>query len=142
MASFLFTTYLDSRLDEVPSVDLDASTIKARLVNVATDNANLTGAGPAAAIDFIDDVTEYLATTDPTLANKTTTAGVFDNTADLTNSSVAIDGAKDADGVVIYKDTGSEATSPVICFCEFATAVTPNGGDIETAFSGSGIFSL
>ena len=135
MASGMFTTYLDSRLDEVPSVDLDANTIKARLFSTDDYTANLT------TDDFIDDVTAYATTTDQTLGSKTTVAGVFD-AADVTNASLSQDGTKDAHGVVIYKDTGTESTSPVICKCDFATAVTPNGGDVVTAFHGSGIFSL
>ena len=36
------------------------------------------------------------------------------------------------EAIVIYKDTGSEATSPLIAYIDTATGlpITPNGGDI------------
>ena len=136
MASGLYTTYKQSCLSYSPSTDIDTDTIKARLVNTGTDYTY------SAAHDFIDDATAYSGTTDQTLSNKTVTGGVFDNTAVITFSAVAIDGAKDADAVVIYKDTGTATTSPVIAFLEFAAAVTPNGGDIEVDWNASGLFAL
>jgi len=136
MASAIYPTYKESRLAESPSIDVVNDTIKARIVNIGTDYTY------AAGHDFIDDVTAYSGTTDQTLANKTVTDGVLDNTADLTFSSVAIDGAKDVEAVVIFKDTGTPATSPVLSYNEFAVAKTPNGGDITVQFHASGIFAL
>lgn len=136
MASGLYTSFKEALLTQNPSIDLDTDTIKARLYSSSDYTVNL------GTHDFINDVTAYSGTTDQTLSNKTTTSGTFDNTADLTFSSVAIDGTKDATGVVLYKDTGTASTSPVICNLEFATAVTPNGGDITVAFNASGCFAL
>ena len=136
MASAIYPTFKEALLSQDPSVDLDTDTIKARLVNISDDYTY------SAAHDFADDVTEYSGTTDQTLSNKTVTSGVFDNTAVLTFSAVDIDGAKDAEAVVIYKDTGTESTSSVICYLEFAAAVTPNGGDIEVDWNASGLFAL
>jgi hypothetical protein len=63
-----------------------------------------------------------------TLTSKSTTGGAAD-AADCTFTSVS--GAT-IEALVIYKDTGSEATSPVIAYIDTATGlpITPNGGDI------------
>ena len=62
-----------------------------------------------------------------TLTAKATTGGAAD-AADCTFSSVS--GAT-INAIVIYKDTGSEATSPLIAYIDTATGlpITPNGGD-------------
>lgn len=77
-----------------------------------------------------------------TLASKTATAGVCD-AADLTFSTVS--GAS-IEAIVIYKDTGSSATSPLIAYIDTATglALTPNGGDITVQWDNgtSRIFKL
>ncbi len=63
------------------------------------------------------------------LASKTSTLGVLD-AADVTFSAVSAGAALDA--IVIFKDTGSDATSPLVLIACTATGlpVTPNGGDI------------
>lgn len=63
-----------------------------------------------------------------TLTSKSTTGGAAD-AADCTFTSVS--GAT-IEALVIYRDTGSEATSPVIAYIDTATGlpITPNGGDI------------
>lgn len=63
-----------------------------------------------------------------TLTAKATTGGAAD-AADCTFTSVW--GAS-IEAIVIYKDSGSEATSPLIAFIDTATGlpITPNGGDI------------
>lgn len=63
-----------------------------------------------------------------TLTSKATTGGAAD-AADVTFTSVS--GAS-IEMIVIYKDTGTEATSPLIAMIDTATGlpITPNGGDI------------
>ena len=63
-----------------------------------------------------------------TLTAKATTSGAAD-AADCTFTSVS--GAT-INAIVIYKDTGTEATSPLIAYIDTATGlpITPNGGDI------------
>ena len=67
--------------------------------------------------------------TSPNLTGKSTTAGVAD-AADVTFSAVS---GSPIVAMVIYKDTGSAATSPLIAFIDTATglSLTPNGSDIE-----------
>lgn len=135
MASALYPLFKQKLLSGDNAIDFDADTIKIRLVNTGTDYTYST------LHDFIDDVAAYSGTTDQTLGSKTLTNGVFD-AADAVFSSVAIDGAKNVDAIVVYKDTGTPATSPVIAYLEFSAAKTPNGGDIDIAFNASGLFAL
>ncbi len=77
-----------------------------------------------------------------TLGAKTTVDGVFDNTADITFTAVAIDGVKDVDAIVHYKASGVITTDPLICLHDGFAAVTPNGGDIVVQYHVNGIFGL
>lgn len=63
-----------------------------------------------------------------TLTSKATTGGAAD-AADVTFTSVT--GAS-IESIIIYADTGVEATSPLIAYIDTATGlpITPNGGDI------------
>lgn len=63
-----------------------------------------------------------------TLTGKATTGGAADAN-DATFSSVS--GAS-IEAIVLYKDTGTEGTSPLIAYIDVATGlpITPNGGDI------------
>ena len=76
-----------------------------------------------------------------TLGSKTTTAGTF-NAANVTFSAVA-PGAT-ASYVCIFKDTGTNSTSPLICLFDTITGfpVSTNGGDIIISWNASGIFKL
>lgn len=63
-----------------------------------------------------------------TLTAKATTGGAAD-AADCTFTSVS---GSTINAIVIVKDTGTEATSPLIAYIDTATGlpITPNGGDI------------
>lgn len=63
-----------------------------------------------------------------TLTSKATTGGAAD-AADCTFVSVT---GNSIEAIIIYADTGVEATSPLIAFIDTATGlpITPNGGDI------------
>ena len=63
-----------------------------------------------------------------TLTAKATTGGAAD-AADVTFT--AVSGAS-IEAIIIYVDTGTESTSPLIAFIDTATGlpITPNGGDI------------
>jgi ApbE superfamily uncharacterized protein (UPF0280 family) len=66
------------------------------------------------------------------LASKTFALGVAD-AADVTFSSVT---GSSAEALVIWKDTGTASTSPLIAYIDTATnlPITPNGGDITVAW--------
>jgi hypothetical protein len=67
-----------------------------------------------------------------TLASKASTSGVA-SAANLTFTAVT---GSAVSQLIIYKDTGSNATSPLIAHIDTATGlpVTPNGGDITIAW--------
>jgi len=118
-------------------IDLLNDTIKCVLIDAADYTVDL------ANHDFLDDVPSGARVGTPqTLGTKSTTAGVFD-AADVTFSSVSGD---QCEAILIYKDTGTEGTSPLIAYIDSATGlpVTPNGGDIQIQWdSGSNkIFKL
>jgi type IV secretory pathway VirB2 component (pilin) len=73
-----------------------------------------------------------IVATSGNLASKTSTNGVAD-AADITFTAVTGDVSE---ALVIYKDTGVAATSPLLAFIDTATGlpVTPNGGNINVVF--------
>lgn len=107
-------------------IDLIDDTIKCTLVDAADYTVNLS------THDFIDDVPAGSRVATATLAGKSVTGGAFDAN-DVTFPTVTGD---PSEALVIWKDTGSEATSPLIMYIDTATGlgVTPNGGDITVAW--------
>jgi len=106
-------------------IDYDTDTIKVALVT----------AGYTCTIDtdqYYSSVTASVVATPQTLASKTGTLGVAD-AAD--NTFTAVTGAQ-VTHLVIYKDTGTASTSPLIAHIDTATnlPVTPNGGDITISW--------
>jgi len=98
-------------------------TIKCILVDTGVYTPNLT------AHEYLSDVSAGARITSPvTLTSKSSSGGAAD-AADVTFASVS--GAS-IEAIVIYKDTGVEATSPLIAYIDTATGlpITPNGGDI------------
>lgn len=126
MANALFNKYKESLLSLNPSVDLDTDTIKVALVTAGyTFNA---------AHQFYSSITpgSNVVGTPQTLGSKTITDGLFD-AADATFTAVT---GSTCTALVIYKDTGSDATSPLIAYLDTATGlpVVPNGGNITIAW--------
>ncbi len=79
--------------------------------------------------EYLSDISGSARIAGPvTLTSKSTTGGAAD-AADVTFTSVS--GAS-IEAIVIYKDTGTESTSPLIAYIDTATGlpITPNGGDI------------
>lgn len=72
------------------------------------------------------------------LTGKTTTGGVFDASdaliASFTGTSV--------ETIIVYCDTGSAATSRLLCYLDGFTAFTPDGNDVNLAWNASGIFGI
>lgn len=132
MASVIYPKAKESLLSQNPSIDLDTDTIKAAMVDTGTYTYS-------AAHQYYSSVSGVVGTP-ATLASKTVTNGTFD-AADVTYSAVT---GNSVEAIVIYKDTGSAATSPLIAYIDSGTGlpVTPNGGDITIAWNASGIFSL
>lgn len=111
-----------------------AGNVKAILVDTADYTYD-------AAHDFLDDVTgAAIVATSANLGTKTYTNGTFD-TADFTFTAVTGDVSE---ALIIYIDTGSAATSRLVCYRDTSVTglpVTPNGGDITVSVP-SGWFDL
>lgn len=107
-------------------IDFAADTIKAVLVDTA---------GYSVAIDtdeFLDAIPGGNRISTATLASKSSALGVAD-AADTAFTSVT--GAT-VEAIVLYKDTGDAATSPLIAYIDTATGLplTPNGGDVTVTW--------
>lgn len=118
MASSIYPKAKESFLSG--DIDLTADTIKVVLIDTADETYN-------SADQFLSSITAGgIVGTAVTLTSKTVTNGVFD-AADATLTGVSGDGVEVA---LIYKDTGSSATSNLIAWVELPGTVTPVGGDI------------
>lgn len=143
MANSFYNAFLNGILGaHATRVDLDADTIKMFL----NDNGAASGAPDSAADDFYDDTSAGLVGAAYTLANKDiggAGVGVFDNTVNPAPAFTAVSGAT-VEALIFYKDTGTPGTSNLICWFDTATGLplTPNGGDVNVTFNGSGIFKI
>lgn len=98
-------------------------TIKVVMVDTGAYTPNFT------THEFLSDIPSSSRITTPvTLTGKATNGGAADAN-DVTFPSVS--GAS-IEAIIIYKDTGTEGTSPLIAYIDTATGlpITPNGGDI------------
>lgn len=121
MANALFDPGREGFLDG--SIDWDTDVIK---------NALVRGYAFVAGHKFVSDIIGaggVFVQRSSAMASKTVAAGVAD-AADTTHTTVAAGAPITC--VIIFKDTGVDATSRVIAFIDTATGlpVTPNGGDI------------
>lgn len=127
MTAVIFPSAKKAFLDG--DIDLLVDTIKVALIDTGVYTYS-------AAHDFYNDISGVVGTPG-TLDNKTTTGGVFDADDEVIAS---VSGAT-IEAVLIYKDTGNPATSPVIAFVD-GLSLTPNGGNITVQFHPSGIFAI
>jgi hypothetical protein len=140
MANGLFASYRTGVLNaSVPNVD--TATIKAMFLDNADDTAVL------ASDNFLDDILSAARVpalgSCPTLANTTTGtvgAGIFD--ADNTTFT-ALSGDP-SEQLIIFEDSGSEATSDLLAMWDTATGLplTPNGGDVVVTWAAGGIYTF
>jgi hypothetical protein len=134
LSNALYNKAKESFLSQNPSIDMDTDTIKVALVDTGTYTFS-------AAHQYYSSVSSSVVGTPVALANKTVTSGVFD-ADDAVFSAVT---GVSIEAYVVYKDTGSAATSPLIAYFDTASAglpVTPNNGTITITFNASGIFAL
>ena len=115
-------------------LDWDAHTFKVALVAGYTYDA----------LDqFVSDITGIVARSSA-LASKTNVDGLLD-AADLVFASVAT--GSTIDGYIVYKDTGSDATSPLVGYVNeqpdtSAISVPTNGSNIDLQFDATGVIQL
>src|SRR5574340_606680 len=121
MANALYTKGKEALLSG--AFNLSGDTIKAALVKSAY-TPNL------ATHQYLSDLGANRLGTDQALSSKSVTSGVFD-AADTTW--LAVTAGDTATYVVLYKDTGNPATSPLLAILDTITnfPVTTNGGDIQ-----------
>jgi len=139
MATTIYNSFKKKIMDG--SIDLDTDTIRVALVTssytVSQDNHE----------DYADITNEVVGTgytaKGAALANKAVTKdntdneGVFD-ADDVTWSSSSIT----ARGAIIYKDSGTAATSWFICYVDFGSNQTSSAGDFKIAWNAEGILNL
>ena len=122
-------------------IDLDTDTIKVMLVTSAYVPDQDTH-------EFKSSVTNEVSGTGYTAGgatiagaavtqDNTDNEGVFDAT-DVTWGSSTIT----ARGAVIYKSTGVDATSPLICYIDFGSDKSSNNGDFTIQWNAEGILNL
>ncbi len=132
MANALYPKAKEKFLDAL--IDMPTDTIKIALIDTGVYTYSGTD-------EFFSAASSAVIGTAVTLASKTITNGVFD-ADNVTFTSVT--GAS-VEALIIYKDTGSAATSPLILYIDVAASglpVTPNGNNIDVQFNASGIFAL
>jgi hypothetical protein len=118
-------------------IDWTSDNIKALLVDAADYTVSIN------VDEFLSDIPSGAREeTSANLTGKTSTLGVADSDDPVFAGAVG----DPCEAVVLYKDTGSAATSPLIAYIDTATGlpVTPNSGDITVQWdSGSNkIFKL
>jgi hypothetical protein len=121
MANALYGKGREGFLDG--SIDWDTDDIRVILIDTGAYTVSID------VDDFLDDIAGGARiAVSGSLTSKTVTLGVAD-AADVTFS--AVTGAS-VEAIVLYKHTGSDATSRLIAYIDTATGlpVTPNGGDI------------
>jgi len=128
MASQLYPKGAGHILGAATKVDLLADTIKILFYSGAFSGAH----------EFVSDLTgASIIARSGALSGKTVTNGVFDAN-DITLTAVS---GSAFTHVILYKDTGADATSPLIAIFD-VTSFTPNGGDVNVVFNASGLFSI
>jgi hypothetical protein len=143
MANGLYVAFRNGILGaHATRVDLDADTIRVAFVDTGTYTVNLT------THDFYNDLTGVwpntratgVALASPTIG--TVAAGVFDaNDSVFTAFS---NGSVSVEAIVLYKDSGTDATSNLIAWWDTGVTgmpFTPSGGDVTIAWNASGILS-
>lgn len=134
MANAIYPKWKEQLLQFTTNNNLSSGTVKVALVDTGTYTYS-------ASHQFYSSVSSAVVGTPQTLGSKTYTSGTFD-AADSTFT--AVSGAS-VEALVIYIDTGSSATSPLVAYIDTSVTglpVTPNGGDIGITWNASGIFTL
>ena len=104
-------------------INWDTDTMKVCLVDKNVYTPNFT------THEYLSDVSgSAIVAAGVTLTGKSSTSGAADAN-DVTFTAVS---GNESEALIIYKDTGDTATSPLIALIDSATGlpITPNGGDI------------
>lgn len=140
MANGFYSYFINNLLKSTTTViDFDTVTLKWVLTDHGTDTPNLT------TDDFLNDISTGTIATSSSLSSVTVGVvadGVID-AADASPAFTAVSGSS-CESLSLYEDSGSAATSDLICYFDTATGLplTPNGGDVNLAYNASGIFKI
>lgn len=135
MANAFYTKYKSKLIRDTDAVAWTSNTIKAVLCT-ASYTANI------GSHEFLSDIPGGAQLASATVATVSETGGTTLVSAPSTFSTVT---GSPGTQIVIYKDTGTAGTSPLlILFDTFdgGMPVTPNGGSIELNFNIAGLFAL
>lgn len=134
MTNAIYPKYKETILGAATNTNLLTGTVKVALVDTGVYTYN-------AAHQFVTSLTGVVGTAGTIGATKSVTNGLFDG-GDVTFSAVT---GNSVEALVIYVDTGSAATSPLVAYIDTGVTglpVTPNGGDISITWNANGIFQL
>lgn len=135
MANALYPLWKEQLLQFTTNNNLSSGTVKVALIDTGTYTYS-------AAHQFWSSASASDVGTPQTLTGKTFTNGVFDSTTNPIFTAVT---GNSIEALIIYIDTGVEATSPLVAYIDTSVTglpVTPNGGDITITWNASGIFAL
>ena len=125
------------------NIDLLNDTLKLVLVDTGTPAGNYTA--DLDTHEFLSDVSSsWRIATSPQLANPVvdidTTTNPDQVYFDCDNGTFTSVSGVNTEAVVLFKDTGSEGTSPLIAYYDGASVqLTPNGNDVNFTISSSGL---
>ena len=150
MANALYPKFKEALLNQAAgtsAINLSSDTnIKVALVNITGSTNAYTYSSSHQYFSSVSTNSAAIVGTAATLAGKTVNSpvgGVFD-ADDVTFTGVS--GTNVIGALVIYKDTGTAASSPLIAFLDSGTglSITPNGGSVTVSWdSGANrIFAL
>lgn len=134
MANALYPKWKEQLLQFTANNNLSSGTVRVALIDTGVYTYS-------SAHQFYSSASAASVGTPQTIGSKTFTDGVFDG-ADVTFTSVT---GNSVEALIIYIDTGSAATSPLVAYIDTSVTglpVTPNGGNISITWNASGIFAL
>ena len=139
MANACYDIWKNELMKGSANTNLSSGTVKQTFADITSAYAF------SQAHDFVDDLgandnPNYGAAV--SLANKTFTASVMDADDVVTP---ALTGAADMGSIILYVDSGTEATSRLVLFLDTGITgapFTPSGADVTVQWNASGIFKL
>ena len=134
MANALYPKWKEQLLQFTANNNLSAGTVKVALIDTGTYTYSTTH-------QYWSSASAASVNTPQTIGSKAFTNGVFSG-SNVTFSAVT---GNSVEALIIYIDTGSAATSPLVAYIDTNVTglpVTPNGGNIAITWNASGIFAL
>lgn len=135
MANAIYPKYKQALLDASTNTDINDGDVRMILLDLNDDAYN-------AADEFLSDILAGARVAVSTTLQATTVVnGVFD-ADNITLTGVSGDVCE---ALIFYVHTGVEGTSRLVAFMDTGVSgfpITPDGGNINVTFNGSGIFAL